>query len=224
MVRSAGGRWASFPAPPGIATLCIFSFTVSQVCCMRVTTAEMTTNFLLRCGNLPWLPRWTLMQTAPRLIALLFFALLTPGSSARADDDGAALRASAPGLPCGHGHRRCRPRRPGRRRFRGPAALSALPLPAGGATEPATGAAATCRGAARRRPAAPARRRDCRVSRATGGSARNADTAVRVAEPTSPRDRPGRRTLGNTAWTATRRPRCAAIGSPGGSPWARPMD
>jgi len=47
----------------------------------------MATNFLLQCGKLRARPGWTLMQTAPRLIALLFFALFALGSSARADDD-----------------------------------------------------------------------------------------------------------------------------------------
>jgi soluble lytic murein transglycosylase len=47
----------------------------------------MPTNFLLQCGNLQARPGWILMQTAPRLIALLLFALFALGSSARADDD-----------------------------------------------------------------------------------------------------------------------------------------
>ena len=130
--------------------------------------------------------------------------------------------ARARGLRCGHGCRTCRPLCPGRRRSRGPAALSALPLPAGGATEPAAGADTTRCGAAGWRPAAPARRRDRRVSRATGGSARNAETAIGVAGP--PRRATGLVDVrsGNTARTATRNPRCAATGSPRASRWARP--
>ena len=53
----------------------------------QVTTIKIAANFLLRCGNLQARPGWILMQTAPRLIALLFFALFALGSSARADDD-----------------------------------------------------------------------------------------------------------------------------------------
>jgi hypothetical protein len=158
------------------------------------------------------------MQIAPRLIALLLFTLLALGSSARADDDNATLKHVREAFVAGMAN------------------VAAAPFaPAGGDSEalqryplyPYLQAARLNRQLALMRTLAAQPGGDPRLpldDEVAAFLAQQGDRPVtRTLRSTSPRDRPGRRTLGNTARTATHRPRCAAIGSPRASPWARPL-
>ena len=223
MVRCTGARGAWFPRPARHCDpLYIHVYRQSSLL-YESNNHQKDGEFLLQCGNLPTRPGWTHMQTAPRLVSLLLFGLLALGSTARADDDNATLKHVREAFVASMAAVETAPVRAGRRRFRGTAALSALPVPAGRPAQPATGVDPTRGSAARQRHSPPARRRDRRVPRAAGRAASDATAASRRGWPTSPRDRPGRRTSRNTGRTATRSPRCVATGSPRASPRARPM-